>query len=141
MRRFFNLICILPLLLGLAGCSSNSSNGNHPTAPAAPLADTSPPAAPVGLSALNEGRQVKLAWQENVSDPDLAGYRVTRTARGQTIPLSVTLQTENHFIDGSPFAGLATYAVQAVDSEGNESAAALIVHDYRAEAAGQRFEI
>jgi hypothetical protein len=140
MRRSISLICILPLLLGLAGCSSNSSNGNHPAAPAAPLADTSPPAAPVGLSALNEGRQVKLAWQENVSDPDLAGYRVTRTARGQTIPLTVTLQTENRFIDSSPFAGLATYAVQAVDSQGNESAAAVIVHDYRAEAAGQRLE-
>ncbi len=127
MRRTLTLVLMLPLLLGLTACSS----GDSPVMPAAPLVDTAPPVAPTGLSASTEGlRLVKIAWQPNVTDPDLVGYRLTRTGCGMTVVLMDTPQLVERYVDDNPFAGLATYAVTAVDDAGNESPVALVVHEY-----------
>lgn len=80
--------------------------------------DTSPPAAPRGLSvALREGK-VQIAWLAN-SEPDLATYRVYRSES----PLSgfavvATPESPTHVDAGEP---IFHYRVTAVDGAGNES--------------------
>jgi len=127
MRRALILLLTLPLLLGLAACGSDDS----PAMPTAPPVDTAPPVAPTGMSASTIGfNLVKVTWAPNVTDPDLVGYRLTRTGLGMTVVLMDSPQLVESFADDHPFAGLATYAVTAVDDAGNESPVAVVVHDY-----------
>ncbi len=124
------LLLTLPLLALLNACGSDDA----PTAPPATepqfAPDTSPPASPVGLVTRNLALQrVKVAWQANVTDPDVVGYRLTRTGRERTVVLVDAPADITHFVDDHPFGGLALYAVTAVDAAGNESPAATIIHD------------
>ncbi len=130
---------LLPLLL-LSACGG----GDGPTAPAdqadpaprpAPAIDTSPPASPSGLATCALPlRRVKIAWDPNVTDPDVVGYRLIRHSGGADVRLQVEPTPETHFVDDHPYAGVATYRVTAVDAAGNESPAATITHDLRASA-------
>lgn len=127
MRRSPMLLLTLPLLLGLAACGSDDS----PAMPTAPPVDTAPPVAPTGMTASTQGYNlVKIAWEPNVTDPDLVGYRLTRTGLGMTVVLMDSPQLVERFVDDHPFSGLSTYAVTAVDDAGNESPVVVVVHDY-----------
>ncbi len=123
------LILALPAIALLTACGSDSAPTAPPAVPrSAP--DTSPPASPVGLATQNLALlRVKVAWQANVTDPDLVGYRLTRTGSGRTVVLVDEPADATHFVDDHPFDGLAVYAVTAVDAAGNESPAATITHD------------
>lgn len=116
MRLFTMTILLLAAVFG--GCS-----GDDPAAPAsAPAIDTSPPAVPVGLQAATGTRIVKLGWESNTTDADLAGYRIYRLAWGGSYLLTGKLLTENRYVDERPLGRPCGYAVSAVDLAGNESA-------------------
>src|SRR5439155_11273892 len=89
------------------------------------LLDTSPPAAPAGVTALHHGNSIHVQWSAN-SEPDLAGYRVYRAAAagGPYLVRSVGLLTDTQFDDADVGGGAkrAWYRVTAVDAGGNESA-------------------
>jgi len=134
---------LILLLLAVAACSGDDAG---PAAPAlgepepapAPGPDLSPPASPTGVtSTMMSPWRVKVAWEANVTDPDLVGYRLTRTGGGATVTLMDEPQNVTNFVDDHPFGGLAVYAVTAVDAQGNESPAATIVHDAGAPGAPQ----
>ncbi|NHA68536.1 hypothetical protein [Phycicoccus flavus] len=87
----------------------------------ATTADTTPPAAPTGLTATASGDVVALSWTAN-TEPDLAGYTVARasTAAGPFTTLAST--TSPSFTDTAPLAGTNVYRVTASDTAGNVSA-------------------
>jgi hypothetical protein len=89
------------------------------------ILDTSPPAAPSGLSARLENQNVRLSWSEN-AEPDLSGYRVYRapSAGGPYVALNGSLLGTAGYTDGSVPADAAAvwYQVTAWDAAGNESA-------------------
>lgn len=111
-------VIVIVLAAVAAGCSSEDAV----IAPAAPAIDTAPPLAPTGLHAADGKRVVKLAWEANTTDLDLAGYRVYRLAFGNAYPLNDDLLTEPQFLDRRPLGLPCGYAVSAVDAAGNESA-------------------
>jgi fibronectin type 3 domain-containing protein len=84
--------------------------------------DLTPPAAPATLTALVEVKNVRLIW-DPVNAPDLAGYFVYRYERNQRIKFQTGAPIPaTHFGDSSPDPGITyTYAVTAVDKNGNES--------------------
>jgi hypothetical protein len=90
--------------------------------------DTTPPAAPTGLTASPGPNMVSLAWNAN-TEPDLAGYNVYRSTSspvptGGTPLNGGTLVTTTSFIDNTVTGGTQYfYAVRAVDASGNPSAA------------------
>ena len=117
-------------VLVLAACGSDDAPTAPPAAEPQLGPDTSPPASPAGLVTRNLALlRVKVAWQANVTDPDVVGYRLTRTGRERTVVLVDEPADITRFVDDHPFGGLATYAVTAVDAAGNESPAATIIHD------------
>jgi hypothetical protein len=85
-------------------------------------ADKFPPAVPSGLTAASTPESVELAW-ERATDPDLAGYRVYRSADGVAFEkIADSLEAPN-YSDRSVASGKRyRYAVSAVDLLGNESA-------------------
>jgi N-acetylneuraminic acid mutarotase len=94
----------------------------------ATTADTTPPAAPAGLTATAGDGRVSLSWTAN-GESDLAGYRVYR---GTSLPVAATgtplsgssLLTSPSFVDTTAANGTAYhYVVTAVDSSANASAA------------------
>ena len=91
--------------------------------------DTVPPAAPSGVSATAGDGRVSLTWTAN-TDPDLAGYKVYRSA---SLPVSTagtpvsggSLLTTPSFTDTTVTNGVTYhYVVQAVDGSGNAASAA-----------------
>jgi hypothetical protein len=79
--------------------------------------DTTPPAAPVNLSASRENeRDVRLSWSAN-SEPDLAGYRVYRDA----ILISSELIVSTDYLDPGVADGPHSYRVTAIDRAALES--------------------
>ncbi len=87
--------------------------------------DSTPPDVPAGLTANGGDAVVQLGWAA-VSAPDLAGYHVYRwttenpTPARQTVdPLNQTSWTDSSVTNGVAY----SYAVSAVDTSGNESAA------------------
>ena len=81
-----------------------------------PLPDVTPPAVPLGLSAVPGDGLVTLTWNP-VTAPDLAGYRVQRN--GATIATT----SSAGYTDTSPTNGVAyAYSVSAFDATGNRSA-------------------
>jgi len=109
------------LAVGLfAACGSDDS-----TSPAPPVVDTVPPAIPGGVSgwvAAADG--VALSWTANVTDPDLAGYVVYRsaTANGVFRAMQTAPITANSWTDGSAQEGASYwYRVAALDASDNES--------------------
>lgn len=109
------------LILGLMVVATGCSDSNNPVT-AAP--DTAPPAPPSGLAVMAEGGTAVLNWAPNTVDSDLAGYVVIRDYQGvvETLVASPTMNLS--FRDESELVGERTYAVHAVDTSGNESAAA-----------------
>lgn len=83
--------------------------------------DTYPPASPEGVVCLPEGSQVRVRWQAVAAE---VTYRVSRhQGSGSAEVLADGLRTVE-LSDPSPPLGALRYVVVAVDSAGNESAAA-----------------
>jgi hypothetical protein len=90
-----------------------------------PPPDTTPPAAPTGLTATRGDGQIVLDWANN-SEPDLAGYNVYRgpTSGGtyskvnNSSLLTTSAYTDAGLVNGTPY----FYVVTAVDLSNNESA-------------------
>jgi len=111
LRTFAPAACGLALVLVAAGCRDRS----------VAVRDFSPPAAPQGLYSVTGDGSVTLHWVKN-TEPDLAGYRVYRSAsyNGQYNPLGLTSNTS--FVDNGVTNGTTYfYAVAAYDQAGNES--------------------
>ncbi len=106
--------------------STNESIGSV-EANATPFADITPPADPLGLSAVPDSMAVSLNWTEN-TEGDLAGYNVYRST-SPSVPLTGpvnggTLVTGNAFSDtGLTNGQIYYYVVTAVDASTNESGA------------------
>ena len=84
-------------------------------------ADTFPPAAPTGLTAIAGIGAVELAW-DRATDPDLAGYRLYRSAGGAELRPLGDLITSPSYSDRDVAPGqVLRYSVSAVDANGNES--------------------
>jgi hypothetical protein len=86
-------------------------------------ADTSPPAAPTGLTATAGYIPVILDWNNN-SESDLAGYNVYRstTSGSGYSKLNDTLLTDSNYIDDINTTDITYYyVVTAVDTTSNES--------------------
>lgn len=128
---------IAPLLLAvvLGGCGESSPVAPIADVPQPLTRDAAPPAVPTGLAARVDGSDVKLGWQPNVTDPDHAGFVLTRTAAGASVSLIATPQRVTTFVDTHPFAGLAVYELRSVNLAGNASAAAVFVVAYDADQA------
>ena len=95
-----------------------SDNDSDPSDPAsATPRDAVPPAAPVGLVATPGDRQVVLDWTPN-AEPDVTAYRVWRDGV-QVAVVSGTTYTDAGLTNGVEY----TYALQAVDTSGNDSEA------------------
>ncbi|MFN2370443.1 MAG: hypothetical protein ABR506_04725 [Candidatus Krumholzibacteriia bacterium] len=107
------------LLLACAGCGASDA-----TAPAVllPAADATPPAPPTGLSASPAGTALKLGWEPNTTDADLAGYLVYQMFQGGACRLTPEPMPGTTWLVRTPPAGPCAYAVAAVDTDGNESA-------------------
>ena len=103
-------------LAALAGCGDGG-----PAAPADAV-DTAPPAVPTGLTATFAPDAVKLRWDPNTTDADLAGYRVYELASGGAYALTAEPLTRTWWADPQPPGRPCQYAVTAVDASGNESA-------------------
>lgn len=85
--------------------------------------DTTPPAVPAGLAALGRDKAVNVTWKAN-AEPDLAGYRLYRSATALTgFALLATSETPA-VLDTQELANLQRYyyKVTAFDKAGNESA-------------------
>jgi hypothetical protein len=83
--------------------------------------DTFPPSPPKNFHAIRQEGSIILLWAPS-SSPDVAGYRIYR--QDKTSAARVLLQKEcpvfNHR-DVQP-EGHGSYAIQAIDTHGNESA-------------------
>jgi hypothetical protein len=119
-KRLVTLIVLVAATGALVGCGSSSKS---PTA-----IDTAPPAVPTGLSAARESGWVTISWAPNTTDADFAGFRLVRTARDQDSSLIDTPEDVTEYVDPAPVLGTtSTYAVTAVDINGNESAYATVL--------------
>jgi len=101
-----------------------AGGGSDPAAPAAPagVVDTAPPAVPTNLTATVATNVVKLRWDPDTVDADLAGYLVYELMGEGSHLLTETPVPEARWVDHYPPAGPCRYAVSAVDAAGNESA-------------------
>jgi hypothetical protein len=90
--------------------------------------DTSPPAAPAGLTATAGNGQVVLDWASNV-EADLAGYRVYRRVAGDVWPASPLASASTSAYTDSGLANGTTYEyrVTAYDTATNESSPSSVV--------------
>jgi hypothetical protein len=83
--------------------------------------DTTPPAAPTGLTSVTGDRAVYLYWNPN-KEKDLAGYRVYRNTAPSGYFMMIADVRENSYVDRDVENGITYYyAVSAYDSAGNES--------------------
>jgi len=85
--------------------------------------DTTPPAAPNGLTAIGGDGTVALDWADN-AEPDLRSYRVYRRASDGSWPAAptATVSASAHTDSGRTNGTTYDYRVTAVDGSGNESA-------------------
>ena len=86
------------------------------------LIDKTPPPAPALLPFTVSAQGVKLNWTQ-ADLPDLAGFRVLRSAAGSApVELGRLKATERTYLDATAEAGVTfTYSVQSVDAAGNVS--------------------
>jgi len=88
-----------------------------------PNSDTTPPAAPTGLTAVLNGINIRLDWNDN-TEPDLRGYHIYRsTTFGSGYRrLNAAVLTESGYLDTAVASGQTYYyVVRAVDTLWNES--------------------
>ena len=97
---------------------SVASNEAHAT----PFMDTTPPAAPTGLTAVPSNAIVTLDWADN-AESDLAGYNVYRgTTSGGYAKVNSSLVTASTYSDIGLTNGTEYfYVVRSVDNSANES--------------------
>lgn len=91
--------------------------------PAFTGSDSTPPAAPTGLSVVAGDGVVMLDWNEN-SEGDLAGYTVYRStiAGGPYVPVNAALLPASSHVDHTVINGITYYyVVTASDTNANES--------------------
>ncbi|UOY03809.1 fibronectin type III domain-containing protein [Blastococcus sp. PRF04-17] len=94
--------------------SGNRSAPSSPV-PATPT-DLTAPAAPTGLSAVKVSGRTVVSWTAN-GEPDLASYRVFRDG------VEIATVTGTSYTDNQVTGAARTYALVAVDTHGNRSAA------------------
>jgi fibronectin type 3 domain-containing protein len=90
--------------------------------------DQTAPAVPSGLTGVGSDSGISLDWTNN-SESDLAGYNIYRSASqfGTFVRLNGGLLGVSFFLDNAAPAGaMSYYRVTAVDTSGNESAAATV---------------
>jgi len=98
--------------------------------------DTSPPAAPSGLTATPGDGHVALDWSDN-SEADLAGYRVYRDGSKIASPTSSSYD-DTGLTNGTSH----SYQVSAIDKAGNESPkSAAIAATPQASSSGSRYPL
>jgi hypothetical protein len=87
-----------------------------------PGSDTTPPAAPTGLTASLDGVSVALDWDDN-TEGDLKGYNVYRsiTSGSGYTQLNSSTILDSEYTDSTPPGGETYYVVTAVDTSLNES--------------------
>jgi Tol biopolymer transport system component/subtilase family serine protease/fibronectin type 3 domain-containing protein len=85
------------------------------------VGDVEAPTAPSNLTAVVQGIDIVLSWDEN-SEPDLAGYDIYRQSAAGPIKLNNSLLSSAGFVDPDLLNGSYTYFVIAVDTIGNQSA-------------------
>jgi Tol biopolymer transport system component/subtilase family serine protease len=83
-------------------------------------ADLTAPAAPTGLKALVNGKDVTLTWTAN-TESDLDGYNIYRTLGGTKTKVNTSVVKPATYADSNIADGSYTYEVTAVDIYGNES--------------------
>jgi hypothetical protein len=89
--------------------------------------DTFPPAVPAGLHATMGPASIELSWDPN-TEPDLAGYRLYRSANGGALEKLAELPPVPAYSDKAIQKDTAyRYAVSAVDRAGNESQRSSVV--------------
>ena len=83
--------------------------------------DTFPPAVPTGLTASAAANSIELVWSQN-SEPDLAGFRVYRSAAGGPFEKIADVSQIPAYSDKSAERGkMYRYQITAFDQAGNES--------------------
>jgi len=113
--------------------TDSGSNSCHNGAPGA---DTSPPAAPSGLTASPGDGHIALDWSDN-SESDLAGYRVYRDGSRIASPTSSSYD-DTGLINGTSH----SYQVSAIDKAGNESPkTAALAATPQASSSGSRYPL
>jgi len=118
------IVCALvAFMVGLMACSGSGSN-EEPNTPEPP--DTTPPAAPSGLSATSGDGEASLEWGA-VSASDLEGYNLYRATSSigsvsDLTPINSTPLSETSFTDADVSNGTVYYyRVTAMDDSDNES--------------------
>ena len=131
--RTISLPILIILLAGiLAGCGDEDLSPTSMTATAVAI-DTAPPAIPTGLVASATGTMVKIRWEPNFTDLDLAGFLVYRLAFGNSYLLTESPTQDNTYTDPAPLRTACIYAVASVDQEGNESPWQMVAYDSQPE--------
>jgi WD40 repeat protein len=99
-----------------------SGNESTPATASALRPDTTPPAAPTGLTATAAATGIALSWTAN-TEPDLAGYRVYRaaSATGPFTQINAGALATPAYEDTLAPSGTSYYQVAAVDFSGNVS--------------------
>lgn len=110
------LFAVALLALALTGCSSD----NDTTAPNT-YVDEAPPAVPAAIEGYVHDHSVQVVWAANVTDADLAGYKVYRMAGDRAVSLTPDPVATNSYMDPRAPEGTNEYRVTAVDLSGNES--------------------
>jgi hypothetical protein len=85
--------------------------------------DTTPPAVPRGMLTIGRDKTVSLQWASN-SEPDLAGYKLYRSATALTGYQPLATSETSSYVDSQELTNLQHYyyRVSAFDKVGNESA-------------------
>jgi Concanavalin A-like lectin/glucanases superfamily len=110
------------------GTSGTIFNGNWVAGAPVAAPDTTPPAAPQGLTATAGVQQVTLSWGAN-TEPDLAGYNLYRSTSSPVPTTSLPVNggtpiTDTGYVDWGLQPGTTYhYALTAVDRSGNASSA------------------
>lgn len=105
------------------GTKNSRSTGRNVTVDAFRAFDDRSPAAPPAPVVRAEGSSARISW-DGVADRDVAGYRVVRRSAGSLAPVVVgtTGPAGRALVDVGLTAGVRyTFAVQAVDTSGNDS--------------------
>ncbi|SEE11299.1 discoidin domain-containing protein [Streptomyces sp. Ag109_O5-10] len=93
----------------------------RPTQPVLPTGDTTPPAAPGGLTVTGHtGGSVSLAWNASTDNVGVTGYRILRVS-GSTSTQAGTTGATPFTVTGLAASTAYTFAVVALDAAGNVS--------------------